>query len=88
MSDVESEEFLHNLVVGTTAAGITSLTVGYVIWLIRGGTLLATLVSSMPAWMAFDPLPVLDSFEESDEARRARRGEDGQDEDLASFVDR
>ena len=55
--------------------------------LFRGGTLIATVMSSLPAWMAFDPLPVLDNFEESNEARRTRRSEDGQNEDLASFVD-
>ena len=47
------------------------------------------MISSLPAWMAFDPLPVLDSFEESDQSRRKRRGlEDERNEDLASFVNR
>jgi hypothetical protein len=57
-------------VVGTTAVSVTGLTVGYVLWLIRGGTLLASLVSSLPAWCAFDPLPVLDNFDASEDRRR------------------
>ena len=55
---------------GTTTVGITGLTVGYVIWLIRGGTLLASLISSLPAWCSFDPLPVLDRWSASDDRRR------------------
>ena len=68
--NVRSQEFIHKLVVGTTAAGVTGLTVGYVAWLIRGGTLLASMISSLPAWVAFDPLPILDCFEDGKAARR------------------
>jgi hypothetical protein len=35
------------------------LTVGVVGWLLRGGVLLSALLSSMPLWRGFDPLPVL-----------------------------
>ncbi|MFK7821583.1 MAG: Ig-like domain-containing protein, partial [Planctomycetaceae bacterium] len=51
------------LVAGTTAVVSTGLSVGYVIWLVRGGTLLASMVSALPAWVAFDPLPVLESYD-------------------------
>lgn len=60
----ESAVTFENIVVGTTTAVTGSLTVGYVIWLIRGGSLLATMMSVMPTWMSFDPLPVMDRFEE------------------------
>lgn len=59
----EKEIQLQTLAVGTTAVVSSGLSVGYVIWLLRGGTLLASMVSALPAWVAFDPLPVLDSFE-------------------------
>ena len=49
------------LVVGTTATVGTSLSVGYVLWLLRGGTLIASMVSALPAWTLIDPLPILDS---------------------------
>ena len=68
--DVESGQTFESLVVGTTAISVTGLTVGYVLWLIRGGTLLASLISSLPAWCAFDPLPVLDNFDASEDRRR------------------
>jgi len=74
------------LAVGSAALGVTGLTVGYVVWLIRGGTLLATMISSLPAWMTFDPLPVLDSFEETKQIGNG--GEPPDDEDLSTFVGR
>jgi hypothetical protein len=45
--------------VGASAAFSMSLSAGYVLWLLRGGALLASLVSSLPAWHLLDPLPVL-----------------------------
>ncbi|MGQ0667845.1 MAG: cadherin-like domain-containing protein, partial [Nitrospiraceae bacterium] len=38
--------------------GIT-LSAGFVAWLLRSGSLLASFLVSMPAWRHFDPLPVL-----------------------------
>ncbi|MFZ2648775.1 MAG: cadherin-like domain-containing protein, partial [Burkholderiaceae bacterium] len=37
----------------------TGLSVGYVLWLARGGVLMASLMSALPAWAMVDPLPVL-----------------------------
>lgn len=37
----------------------SSLSVGYVLWLVRGGALLASLSAALPAWANLDPLPVL-----------------------------
>lgn len=47
-----------------TAVGVSStLSITYVIWFLRGGSLLASMAGSLPAWRMFDPLPVLDSWE-------------------------
>ena len=44
----------------TTATSLTaSFTVGYVSWLLRAGYLSASLMSVLPLWREFDPLPVL-----------------------------
>ena len=69
---------LDKVVVGSTAAVSTSVSVGYVVWMLRGGSLMATMLSSLPAWQSFDPLPVLDSFEGQDD------GDD--DESLLTMV--
>jgi len=55
-------DHLENLVVGSTTVVTGGLTVGYVIWLVRGGSLLATMVSVIPSWTSFDPLPVMERF--------------------------
>ncbi|MEZ6095181.1 MAG: cadherin-like domain-containing protein [Pirellulaceae bacterium] len=41
-----------------TAAAVIS----YVLWYLRGGVLMATLLSQMPTWRVIDPLPILDSY--------------------------
>lgn len=50
-----------NFAVGTTAAVGTTLTVGVVAWMLRGGTFVMAMVSSLPAWTNIDPLAILDS---------------------------
>lgn len=51
------------LVIGSTKVVSASLTVGYVVWVVRGGTLVASLVASLPAWASFDPLAVVSAVE-------------------------
>lgn len=46
-------------VVASSIAVSTGLSVGYVIWLVRGGALVGSMLSAMPAWQMIDPLPVL-----------------------------
>lgn len=36
-----------------------ALSAGFIAWLLRSGSLLASFLVSMPAWRHFDPLPVL-----------------------------
>jgi autotransporter-associated beta strand protein len=57
----------------------------YFIWLLRGGSLLSSLLSIFPAWKSMDPLPVLDSYENSRKRRKAGTASDG--ESLESLVD-
>jgi VCBS repeat-containing protein len=51
-------EFEHVLV-GASVAASGSLSVGYVLWLLRGGALIGSLLSALPAWTVLDPVPVL-----------------------------
>jgi VCBS repeat-containing protein len=70
--NVQAEGALErNIVVSSVAAG-AGMSVGYVLWLLRGGLLLSSLLSSLPAWRFVDPLPVLgrlgnDDDDENDE---------------------
>jgi hypothetical protein len=55
------------------------LSVGYVAWLVRGGVLLSTALSSLPAWQFIDPLPVLARTNDDDDG-------DGADDSLESII--
>jgi hypothetical protein len=63
-----------SIMTGATSA----FTVGYVIWLLRGGVLLSSVLSALPAWHLIDPLPVLgragprDDDEDQDDEAVAR----------------
>jgi len=78
--EMAGEIAFNKTVLGSAIAVSTGLSVGYVVWLIRGGMLLSSLLSSIPAWQILDPLPVL----------AGRRGKDDLDDDesLASIIDR
>jgi len=58
------------------------LAVGYVLWLIRGGYLLSSLLTSMPAWRLVDPLPILDYLDDESAADKSREDEDESLEEL------
>ena len=55
------------LAVGTALTASTAFAVGYVIWMLRGGMLMTSLLAQMPAWRLVDPLVVLDRINEIDD---------------------
>ncbi len=75
---VSDATIFHQGVVGSSVAVTTGLSVGYVAWLVRGGVLLSTALSSLPAWQFIDPLPVL---------ARTRHDEDDSDDSLQSIIE-
>lgn len=46
-------------VIASITVGTAAVSTGYLLWLVRGGMLLASVLSSLPAWHALDPLPIL-----------------------------
>jgi hypothetical protein len=48
------------LVVGTAVVIAAGYSVAQLAWLVRGSVLLTKAMSSLPIWMGFDPLPILD----------------------------
>ncbi|MFT5445160.1 MAG: hypothetical protein ACI9DC_000320 [Gammaproteobacteria bacterium] len=65
------------VLMASAVSASTGLSVGYVAWLLRGGVLLSSLMSSLPAWRMLDPLPVL-----------GRMDDDEDDDDLSDMVER
>lgn len=78
----EHTKFEANVTAASAAAGM-SVSVGYVVWMLRGGVLVSALLSSIPAWRLVDPLPVLGHMDDDGD-------EDGDDADdsLESLVAR
>ncbi len=75
--DLSKEISLERTVVSSTVAVSTGVSIGYVIWMLRGGILLSSLMASLPAWRTFDPLPILSSG-----VGPAKKGEDDSLENL------
>ena len=63
---------------GSAIVSSIGLSVGYVVWLLRGGMLLSSLLSSLPAWQILDPLPIL--------ARKKDDDSSDEDESLESIL--
>ena len=81
--DNQRESFSEELnfrqkVIGSTATLTSGFSVGYVIWLIRGGTLMGSMLSALPAWRFVDPLPILGALDDDD---------NGDDDSLEALVD-
>lgn len=65
--DLDDKKVLRGAVVGSSVAVTTGFSVGYVAWMVRGGVLLSSVLSSLPAWQFIDPLPVLNFSEKEEE---------------------
>jgi hypothetical protein len=62
-----------------SVAGVSlGLSLVYLLWLVRGGVLMGSYLSALPAWRILDPLPVL---------ARPDEEADEDDEDLADGND-
>ncbi|MDC3224708.1 cadherin repeat domain-containing protein, partial [Mariniblastus sp.] len=64
--EVSKDSLFSKSILGTTTIASASITAGYVIWLLRSGVLFSSMVTSLPAWRTFDPLPVLGYLNEVD----------------------
>jgi VCBS repeat-containing protein len=71
-NDINHQLHLDKTTVASSLVVSTGLSVGYVLWLVRGGVLLSSLLSTLPAWRLIDPLPILGYLD---------RGKRGSDED-------
>ena len=65
------------------AAGSLSVTLAYLLWLLRGGALAASVLAAMPAWRLLDPLPILSRLRNDEEEPT----EEEDDEAIAAFDD-
>lgn len=76
-----------NLITSSAQISGISLAVGVSAWALRGGSVMASLLSTMPAWRGFDPLPVLSAASHYSAERRSdnidrlfEKSEDGEED--------
>jgi hypothetical protein len=49
----------HRTAVASSVVVTAGLSAGYVVWLVRGGVLVSSMLSALPAWRLIDPMPVM-----------------------------
>lgn len=64
--DIDSSVGFQYFAAASAVTATGSLTVGYVLWAIRGGWLASSILAQMPAWRLIDPLVVLSSLDGTD----------------------
>jgi hypothetical protein len=71
---VREELHLDNSVTISAASVSLGLSLVYVVWLIRGGVLLGSYLSALPAWRLLDPLPVLSRVDDDEDEEEPLEG--------------
>ena len=71
---VKEELHLDDAVTISAASVSLGLSLVYVVWLIRGGVLVGSYLSALPAWRLLDPLPVLSRVEDEDDDEEPLEG--------------
>ncbi|HSG91991.1 MAG TPA: DUF4347 domain-containing protein [Pseudomonadales bacterium] len=61
LETAEQEEREVRIVIGSMTL-TTGLSIGYVLWLLRSGVIMSSMLSALPAWRLIDPLPILSSL--------------------------
>ena len=77
---------VQHLFAGSAAFVSVGASVVWVLWTVRAGYLVTSMLSSMPAWKMVDPLPILDHMEDAREKRKRREEEDEDPDSLESLV--
>ena len=72
--ETEGEQRHSKTVVGSAIAASTGIAVGYVVWILRSGMLISSMLSSMPAWRIADPLVVLTGRTDEDDEENESLG--------------
>ena len=75
---LESDLQLNTVAIGSVGTIVSGFTVGYVLWVVRSGLLLSSVLASLPAWTMFDPMVILPVSGARD---------DGQEESLEQIVE-
>ena len=64
---VEQVNATSRIILGSSISLTSGLSVGYFLYLLRGGAIMSSMLTSLPAWRFVDPLPILNSLGDSDD---------------------
>ncbi len=78
--EIQAQTSFDRQIVTSSFALSSTLSIGYVLWLIRSGALLSSVLATMPAWRSIDPLPVLSNMPVAE-------GGTGDDESIESMLE-
>ena len=85
MGGLESADDVDGVFVLRISTGVGAvLSVGVVSWILRGGALAATFLSTIPMWKGFDPLPMLMGRRKKDDEEER---DDSDDEKIVSKLE-
>jgi hypothetical protein len=87
MKEIRIHEGDNEFVIGAVSSVGAALSAGYVVWALRAGALLASALSSLPAWVSFDPLPVLEFWEKDKADKQAKDKDDDLGDPSSSHAD-
>jgi hypothetical protein len=71
---LDTEKARSVIIIGSATGMTALLSAGYVLWAVRGGSLLASMLATLPVWRWLDPLPILESREDEKRKRKRKRG--------------
>ena len=77
---LDTEKSRSVIIIGSATGMTALLSAGYVLWAVRGGSLLASMLATLPVWRWLDPLPILESREDEKRRKRKRRANTKEDE--------
>ncbi|MGI9288585.1 MAG: cadherin domain-containing protein, partial [Pseudomonadales bacterium] len=70
MNETSAEQEERELIVKIVTGSTLTVSAGFVSWILRGGSLLASFLSTLPLWKGFDPLPILATREKKSEEKQ------------------
>lgn len=62
------------IAVGTTAGVTVMVSASYLLWCTNGGSLMASMLTSVPLWCKYDPVPILDLADKAKAMKKQRKG--------------
>lgn len=74
LQQAEARGITASMVSKVAATTTVAFSAGYLLWCLQGGTLFMSMLTAVPFWTWFDPLPVLDSWDQLRSGLSARGG--------------